>query len=186
MKRISVIVILVVCAAIGGACARARQPVVAPTPPALADGPPEPSSPPPSTSEPPTIAVLTDEETFALKSLDALNAERPLGDVFFDYDSASLRTADLDALQANAQWLNRWTSTRITIDGHCDSRGTAEYNLALGGRRATAARSYLISLGVAADRVSAVSKGKEQPFCSEESDSCWQQNRRAHFIITAK
>ena len=70
------------------------------------------------------------------------------------------------------------------IEGHCDSRGTAEYNLALGEQRAKAVQDYLVSLGVAADRVQIVSKGKEQPFCSDENESCWQQNRRGHFMIT--
>lgn len=82
--------------------------------------------------------------------------------------------------------LRAWPSTRITVEGHCDSRGTAEYNLALGERRAAAARSYLIGLGISSNRVSTVSKGEGQPFCPEESESCWQQNRRGHFIITAK
>ena len=77
-------------------------------------------------------------------------------------------------------------STKVTVEGHCDSRGTAEYNLALGERRANAVKSYLASLGVTADRVTVVSKGKEQPFCNEENESCWAQNRRGHFIITAK
>jgi peptidoglycan-associated lipoprotein len=72
------------------------------------------------------------------------------------------------------------------IEGHADSRGTNEYNLALGERRADAVRDYLVSLGVSTDRITIVSKGEEQPFCSEESESCWQQNRRGHFVITAK
>jgi peptidoglycan-associated lipoprotein len=72
------------------------------------------------------------------------------------------------------------------VEGHCDSRGTSEYNLALGERRAKAVQDYLVSLGVPADRVQTVSKGKEQPFCAEQNESCWQQNRRGHFIITAK
>ena len=78
------------------------------------------------------------------------------------------------------------TGTKVMIEGHCDSRGTAEYNLALGERRAAAVRGYLVNLGVPADRVTTVSKGKEQPFCAEENEGCWSQNRRGHFIITAK
>jgi peptidoglycan-associated lipoprotein len=74
----------------------------------------------------------------------------------------------------------------VTVEGHCDSRGSAEYNLALGERRAAAAKDYLVSLGVAADRITAVSKGKEQPACTEENETCWAQNRRGHFIIIAK
>jgi hypothetical protein len=81
---------------------------------------------------------------------------------------------------------NGWTSTRITVEGHCDSRGTAEYNLALGERRASAVKDYLVSLGIAPDRIATVSKGEETPVCLEESEGCWQQNRRGHPIITAK
>ena len=82
--------------------------------------------------------------------------------------------------------MKRWPSTKVMVEGHADSRGTAEYNLALGERRATAVRDYLVNLGVGADRITLVSKGKEAPFCSEENESCWQQNRRGHFVITAK
>jgi peptidoglycan-associated lipoprotein len=82
--------------------------------------------------------------------------------------------------------MKRWPSTKVTIEGHCDSRGSSEYNLALGDRRAKAVRDYLVSLGIGADRIQTVSKGKEQPFCSEENEACWQQNRRGHFLITAK
>jgi peptidoglycan-associated lipoprotein len=89
-------------------------------------------------------------------------------------------------LQNNGDWLKRWTSTQITIEGHCDSRGSSEYNLALGARRAEAVKQYLTDLGVPAARVTVVSKGKEQPFCTQEDESCWQQNRRGHFIVTAK
>jgi peptidoglycan-associated lipoprotein len=82
--------------------------------------------------------------------------------------------------------MKKWTSTQVQIEGHCDSRGTSEYNLALGERRAAAVKDYLVSLGVPAERISTVSKGEEQPFCADETESCWQQNRRGHFIITAK
>jgi peptidoglycan-associated lipoprotein len=115
-----------------------------------------------------------------------LNAERPLGNVFFDYDQSALRNDARAVLTNNAEYLKRWPSVRFTVEGHADSRGTAEYNLALGGRRAAAARDYLVSLGVAADRITTVSKGKEEPVCTEESEACWQQNRRGHHIITAK
>jgi peptidoglycan-associated lipoprotein len=89
-------------------------------------------------------------------------------------------------LQSNSDWLKRWTSTQIIVEGHCDSRGSSEYNLALGARRAQAVKQYLVDLGVPAGRITVVSKGKEQPFCTEESESCWQQNRRGHFIVAAK
>jgi peptidoglycan-associated lipoprotein len=123
---------------------------------------------------------------FARKTLDELNQERPLQDVFFGFDRSDLSEQSMERLTRNSAWLKRWTSTRITVEGHCDSRGTAEYNLALGERRARAVRDYLVSLGVPAERILIVSKGKEQPFCNEESESCWSQNRRGHFLITAK
>jgi len=133
-----------------------------------------------------TAAATTAEEIFAKKTLDELNAERPLADVFFDYDKSDLKDEARSSLQKNADWLKKWTSTKITVEGHCDSRGTAEYNLALGERRATAVKDYLVTLGVPADRVLVITKGKEQPFCTQETDECWAQNRRGHFIITAK
>jgi peptidoglycan-associated lipoprotein len=129
---------------------------------------------------------LTEEEIFARKTLEELNAERPLGDAFFDYDQHTIRADARAVLQQSAEWLRRWTSTRVTIEGHCDSRGTSEYNLALGERRANAVREFLISLGVEEDRLLLVSRGEESPACFEEHESCWQQNRRGHPVITAK
>jgi peptidoglycan-associated lipoprotein len=123
---------------------------------------------------------------FSRKSLAELNSEKPLQDVFFDYDKAVLRDEARAAVQKNVEWLRRWTGTRTLVEGHCDGRGTSEYNMALGERRAAAVRDYAISLGLAADRVMVVSKGKEAPFCTEESEACWSQNRRGHFIISAK
>jgi peptidoglycan-associated lipoprotein len=82
--------------------------------------------------------------------------------------------------------MKKWSSTSVTVEGHCDSRGSAEYNLGLGNRRANAVRDYLVSLGVSTSRLTVVSKGKEAGFCSEENESCWSQNRRGHFVITAK
>ena len=123
---------------------------------------------------------------FAQKSLAQINNERPLGDVYFELDESSLKDAGKAALSTNATWLKRWATTRINIEGHCDERGTAEYNLGLGERRANAVKSYLVELGVPADRIVIVSKGKEAPFCTESNESCWQQNRRGHCVVTAK
>ena len=109
-----------------------------------------------------------------------------LGDVLFDYDSAALRDDGRGAASKNAEFLKRWTSVRFTIEGHADSRGTAEYNLALGERRANAVKDYLVGLGVATDRITAISKGKEQPVCTEENEACWQRNRRGFHVVTAK
>ena len=171
------------------ACAKkVPAPAPAPPPPPVAAAPvtPPPPPPPPPPRPVPAPAPLTEEELFARKSLDQLNAERPLTDVFFDLDKSDIREGDRAALQRDSDWMKRWTSTVVTVEGHADSRGSAEYNLALGGRRAASVKDYLVSLGVPANRVTVVSKGKEQPFCNEETESCWQQNRRGHFIVTAK
>src|SRR5689334_2849026 len=152
-----------------------------PPPPPAAPAPPPPPPPPPPPAPAPAPAPLTEDQIFAQKSLDQLNAERPLGDVFFDLDESTIRDDARPLLQRNADWLKRWTSTQITVEGHCDSRGSSEYNLALGTRRANAVKDYMASLGVSASRLTVISKGKEQPFCTTEDESCWQQNRRGHF-----
>jgi peptidoglycan-associated lipoprotein len=157
-----------------------------PPPPATTPAPPPAPPPPPAAPAAPPPAPLTEEEIFARKTLDELNAERPLGDIFFAFDSSELNETSRAELSKNAGWLKRWTGTRITVEGHCDNRGTPEYNLALGERRANAVRSYLSELGVPTDRILAVSKGEEAPFCREDTESCWSQNRRGHFIITGK
>ncbi len=171
-----------------GACRKNNQVALTPPPPepTTPTAPPAPPPPPAPPAAAPTPRALTEEELFAQKTLDQLNKERPLDDVFFELDSSTIRDEARGPLTKNADWLKRWTGTRITIEGHCDERGTAEYNLGLGERRANAVRAYLVELGVPGDRVTVVSKGKEAPFCTESNEACWQQNRRGHFIITAK
>ena len=161
-------------------------PAPPPTTPTTAPATPPSPPPPPAPAAAPAPRPLSEEEIFARKSLDQLNGERPLDDVYFDLDKSEIRDDARASLQKDADWLKKWTSTQITLEGHCDSRGSAEYNLGLGTRRATAVKDYLVNLGVPAGRVVVVSKGKEQPFCSDENESCWQQNRRGHFLITAK
>ena len=163
----------------------AAAPAPQPPPPTAPPTPPRPPAPPPVTP-PPTVPALTEAEIFARKSVEQLNAEKPLDDVFFDLDKSSVRDDAKPALQKDADWLKKWTTVVVTLEGHSDSRGTAEYNLGLGNRRASAVKDYLTSLGIPASRVNVVSKGKEQPFCNEENEGCWQQNRRGHFVITAK
>jgi len=186
--------VFVVCSAAAvislGSFACAKKQVQAapppPPPPVTQPAPPPPPPPPPPKVVPPPPAPLTEDQLFEKMTLDELRAKQPLADVFFDYDKSNVRDDARDPLQRNATWLRRWPSTRITVEGHCDSRGTPEYNLALGERRAVAVKDYLVSLGVPAARIVTVSKGKEEPFCREENEACWQQNRRGHFIITAK
>lgn len=187
------LVAAVLCAAFLSACApkpvpKAPEPAPPPPPQVVAPKPtPQPAPPPPPPARPPAPPrIPTDEEVFASKPLDRLNAERPLGDVFFEYDRAELSDAARAVLQKNAEWLRRWTSTRVLLEGHADARGTAEYNLALGERRASAVRDYLLSLGVPAARLTIVSKGEEEPACREDEESCWLQNRRARFVIIEK
>ena len=131
-------------------------------------------------------APLTDDQLFAKKTLEQVNAEKPLGEVFFDLDESTIRDDARPVLQRNADWMKRWPSTQVTVEGHCDSRGSSEYNLALGARRASSVKDYLVSLGVPANRITIVSKGKEQPVCTQENEACWQQNRRGFSIVTAK
>ena len=109
-----------------------------------------------------------------------------LGEVYFDFDKAEIRDADRATLTKNAATLKRFDFLRVTVEGHCDERGTVEYNLALGERRARAAYDYLVSLGVPAERLKTVSYGKEVPVCQVSAEDCWQRNRRAHFTVTGK
>ena len=104
----------------------------------------------------------------------------------FDYDAATVREDQRGILQKNADWMRRWTTTRVSIEGHADQRGTNEYNLALGERRGKAVMDYLVSLGIAADRMVVVSKGEESPLCTDTSEGCYTRNRRGHFVVTAK
>jgi peptidoglycan-associated lipoprotein len=169
------------------ACGRPTPPPAPPpAPPPTTPAPPPPPPPKPAPPPPAAPPPLTEDQIFAQKTVEQLNAERPLDDVLFAYDSAALRDDGRTAASRNATYLKRWPSVRITIEGHADSRGTSEYNLALGERRASAVKEYLVGLGVPPDRVVTVSKGKEQPVCTEENEACWQRNRRGFHIITAK
>jgi len=126
------------------------------------------------------------DDAISSASLDDLNKNSPLTPVFFDLDSSDLGPTGQKALDQDAVLLKKYGTWTITIEGHCDERGTAEYNLALGERRAIAARAYLVSLGISADRLRTVSYGKEFPFDPGHDESAYAKNRRAHFVITAK
>jgi peptidoglycan-associated lipoprotein len=110
-------------------------------------------------------------------------ASSPLKDVLFEFDRHDLTAEARDTLRSNAEWLKRNASTRIEVEGHCDERGTSEYNLALAAKRAQATRDYLITLGITPDRISTISYGEEIPACIESSESCWRQNRRVRFVV---
>ena len=105
------------------------------------------------------------------------------GCLFFDLDKSDLRADAREALTKDAEFLRSYPQVRVSLEGHCDERGSTEYNLGLGQRRAEAAKNFLISLGITADRVETISWGKERPFCTEHDETCWQQNRRAHFVM---
>jgi peptidoglycan-associated lipoprotein len=190
MARNNLITIAVVVMLAVAACAKKKPPVARPMPPPTAGaaaGPTAPPSPPKPLNEPVVVPPepLRDD-AIGSKSLDDLNRESPLRPLFFELDSFDVSPEGQQVLQANAKVLKQYSTWQITIEGHCDERGTAEYNLALGERRALAAKTYLVSLGIPADKVRTVSYGKEFPFDPGHDDSAWSKNRRAHFVITAK
>jgi peptidoglycan-associated lipoprotein len=111
---------------------------------------------------------------------------RLVKDAYFDFNKADIRSDARTALAETAQYLRNYPTERVTVEGHCDERGSTEYNLALGDRRASAVKQYLVSLGISADRINTVSFGKEKPFCMQSTEDCYQQNRRGHFVRVAK
>jgi peptidoglycan-associated lipoprotein len=173
------------------ACGGKKAPVARPAPPPIISNVPTTPSRPPSPPQPAVEPTSVPREpvrddAIASASLDDLNRNSPLKPVYFALDSSEIDPAGKAVLDANAPLLKRYPGWTVTIEGHCDERGTAEYNLALGERRAVAARAYLVSLGISADRLRTVSYGKEFPFDPGHDDAAWSKNRRAHFVITAK
>jgi len=172
------------------ACGGKKPPVArpAPPPPATPANPPSrPPAPPEPVSEPTIVPPEpVPEDAISAASLDELNKNSPLKPVFYELDSSDLSATSQKTLDDNAALLKRYPSWAVTVEGHCDERGTAEYNLALGERRAIAARAYLVSLGIPANRVRTVSYGKEFPFDPGHDETAFAKNRRAHFVITAK
>jgi peptidoglycan-associated lipoprotein len=174
-------------AATGSGSSQSQFPGSAPAPsptPTPATRPAPPPEPTPVVLQPETPVVSSDP--FAGKDTDAINREGALGPVFFALDSDAIDDEAQKVLNANAELLKKYPTWAITIEGHSDERGTAEYNLALGERRALAAKTYLVSLGIAADRIRTVSYGKEFPFDPGHDEAAWKNNRRGHFVLTAK
>jgi peptidoglycan-associated lipoprotein len=184
------LVIAVVLLAVAIACGGKKPPVARPAPPppsTAPTAPPRPPAPPAPVSEPTIVPPEpVPDDAISSASLDDLNKNSPLKPVFYELDSSELNAASQKVLDENAALLKRYASWAVTVEGHCDERGTAEYNLALGERRAIAARAYLVSLGIAADRLRTVSYGKEFPFDPGRDETAFSKNRRAHFVITAK
>jgi peptidoglycan-associated lipoprotein len=184
------IVMVAVVALLAGACQKKVPPVarpIPPPPPVTAAEPTKPPAPPEPVREPPvTPPAPIVEDKMLTASLDEINKNSPLKPVFFDYDSSDISAEGQQILQSNAEIMKRYKSWVITVEGHCDERGTAEYNLALGERRAVSARTYLVSLGIPAERVRIVSYGKEFPFDAGHNEAAWAKNRRDHFVVTQK
>jgi peptidoglycan-associated lipoprotein len=128
------------------------------------------AAPPPP---PPPAPSVTDEDLF----------NQNIKDVYFDYDKSDVRGDQQGSVQADVQFLGQHTNMNITIEGHCDERGSTEYNIALGDKRASAVKNALTAAGVNASRIKTISYGKEKPFCTESNEACWQQNRRGHFVL---
>jgi peptidoglycan-associated lipoprotein len=130
------------------------------------------NAPPPP--PPPPTQSMTDEQMFA----------QNIKDIYFDYDKSDIRGDQQSSIQADVAFLQQHGNMTFTIEGHCDERGSTEYNLALGDNRASAVKNALVAAGLGADRIKTVSYGKEKPFCTESNESCWQQNRRGHFAYS--
>ena len=171
------------------ACNRRQPPVLAPAPPPSVAAPPAITTPPPAPPQRVEDALPVPQQPLgddgiSNRSLDDLNRNSPLKPVFFGVDSADLDEAGRATAAENAEVLKKYASWVVTLEGHCDERGTPEYNLALGERRAVAVKTFLVSLGVSPDRVRTVSYGKEFPFDPAKTDDAYSKNRRGHFVIT--
>ena len=187
--RAAILLMAMAVLACGGKKAPVARPIPPPPPPDVAAEPAPTQRPQPPRPAAEPIGVPSEpvpSDAIASASLDDLNRNSPLKPVFFELDSSEIDPAGKAALDGDAALLKRYTAWTVTIEGHCDERGTAEYNLALGERRAIAARAYLVSVGISADRLRTVSYGKEFPFDPGHDEAAYAKNRRAHFVITAK
>lgn len=187
LRRIGVVAVLTCGLALAG-CGKKKPPVTAPpAPPVTTQAPSEDITPAPApdTSRDPVEAP----RPASLEELtESLHQSGTLGDVFFAFDQYDLRPDARDRLERNARFFNSAEGSRLTftIEGHCDERGTNEYNIALGQRRTSAVVDYLTSLGVDRSRFKMISYGEERPFCTQSTESCWQKNRRAHFVVSGQ
>jgi peptidoglycan-associated lipoprotein len=188
----SAIVVLGMVLLAGAACAKKQAPVTRTLPPPVTAAPAPAPAPAPATPAQrvedvlPVPAEPIGEDDIANRSLDDLNRDSPFTPAFFALDSAELDDEGRAVVTQNAEILKKYRTWIVTIEGHADERGTAEYNLALGERRAMAVKAYLVSLGIAPDRLRTVSYGREFPFDPGHDEAAWAKNRRAHFVITAK
>ncbi len=183
MKKVIVLALVCLLAVSLGVSCKAKT---KPTPP-----------PPPQAKEQPVVeqvkeavptepATLSEEQLFLKKTLDEINKERALKMIRFDYDKFYVRNDAKSILEGNAVWLKKFATAKILIEGHCDERGTEEYNLALGEKRAKSAMDYLLSLGIPAERMRIISYGKSQPLDMAQDETAWANNRRAQFLVIEK
>jgi peptidoglycan-associated lipoprotein len=190
MSRTTVLLaVMAMMLAVASACAKPKPPVARVTdpPPADASGANRPPTPPTPVNEPQPVPIEpTAADELAGRDLDEINKNSPFQPLFFALDQSEVGAEGQQVLNANAEIMKKYPSWVITIEGHADERGTAEYNLALGERRALAARNYLVSLGIPADRLRTVSFGKEFPFDPAHTEEAWSKNRRAHFVVTSR
>jgi peptidoglycan-associated lipoprotein len=190
MHRQSILLVTILMLGMAAGCKKPQPPIAKPTPPpppttsADANRPPAPPTP---VSEPrPVPPEPLAEDPISARDIGDINKNSPFQPVFFRFDSSEVDATAQQALNANAGILKKYPSWVVTIEGHSDERGTGEYNLALGERRAMSARTYLVSLGVSGDRLRTVSYGKEFPFDPGHDEAAWAKNRRAQFVLTSK
>jgi peptidoglycan-associated lipoprotein len=186
-RNATTLMVLTLVALLGVACGATRKPAVtsAPPPPTTADTGAGRDGTPADTGD--DLRPISDEgatgSDLGSSGAGGDGEGGPLSDIRFDYDSAALTDEARAALEKHALWLQTHRDVQVTVEGHCDERGTVDYNLALGEQRARAARDYLVSLGVGAERLRTVSYGKERPLDSGQNDAAWARNRRAHFAV---
>ncbi len=199
----AIVLVVLVLGSLATACAKrpALTQASAPSPAGAAVAPAPPPAPqalaptPPPAPVPQTLAPATPSPAPAAPTPAALQprsapaefAENPaLADIHFDFDKSAIRPGDAQILDASAGWLKENPKALVLIEGHCDERGTNEYNLTLGERRAQATRAYLVFRGIAASRMSIISYGEERPTCAQRTEECWAKNRRSHFLTKSE
>ena len=189
MHRQPILIMTMVMLAAAAGCKKPAQPIARPTPPPVATTPDanRPPAPPTPVSEPrPVPPEPIAEDPISGRDIGDINKNSPFQPVFYAFDSSEIDAPAQQALNANAEIMKKYPTWVVTIEGHTDERGTAEYNLALGERRAMSARTYLVSLGISGDRLRTVSYGKEFPFDPGHNEDAWAKNRRAQFVLTSK
>jgi peptidoglycan-associated lipoprotein len=191
MHRQPILFMTILMLAAAAGCKKPAPPIARPTPPPVATPPPDtnrPPAPPTPVSEPRPVPPepVAAEDPISGRDIGDINKNSPFQPVFFALDSSEVDSKGQQALNANAELMKKYPTWVITVEGHADERGTAEYNLALGERRAMSARTYLVSLGISGDRLRTVSYGKEFPFDPGHDESAWAKNRRAQFVLTSK